>query len=702
MAKIPLTPVIRIDEQKCVNCYACITGCPVKFCMDASKEKVLIDPDLCIGCGNCISVCHHEARHLVDDTASFFSDLKRGDKIVAVVAPAVASVFPGQHLKLNGYLKSLGVEAFFDVSLGAELTVISYLNYIKAKNPRMVIAQPCPAIVSYIEIYHPELIPYLAPADSPMLHTIKMIREYFPQYRDYKIVVISPCIAKRREFDETGLGEYNVTMFALKKYLKDQNIDLSSKPEVAYTGILAERAVQFSSPGGLLDTAERFVPGIRRNTRKIEGLPNIYPYLTEIAELLNEKDVEFPLLIDCLNCEKGCNGGSGTGNHSVPLDKLEGPIRKRSEEHEKQIASQKKKNYEKYHEQLNRLWKRGLYDRSYRNLSGNLVLKHPSDTELTEIYRKMKKYDKSHLYDCGACGYGSCKGMATAIFNCINKPENCAHYTLAVLKEKKDTEELNRALHEHIGYASNILEGINSLVDELHTVIDLQAEAVERSSSITGQMITAIKDTSKASIEKQEDIKELIENASQSQESMRETIQSVEGISQSVGGIAQAIKIISAIAANTNLLSMNAAIEAAHAGEAGRGFAVVSGEIRRLSESTRENSQNISKTLKNIINGISVTSKQSGDTNGRITEMSKEINGIAETMTNLINTLSELSTGSDEITAALKNLRNQSNVMKTNYAEILTKTNQLHSAMLELTDLSEHNQTPPAILAAAQ
>jgi len=693
MGKVPLTPVIRIDEQKCVNCYACITGCPVKFCMDGSKEKVLINPDLCIGCGNCIAVCHHEARQLVDDTPSFFSDLKRGDKMIAVVAPAVASVFPRQHLQLNGYLKSIGVEALFDVSLGAELTVISYLNYIKEKKPRMVIAQPCPAIVTYIEIYHPELIPYLAPADSPMLHTIKMIREYFPQYNEYKIAVISPCIAKRREFDETKLGDYNVTMFALKQYLQEQNVSLSSYNREEYTGLLAERAVQFSSPGGLLDTAERFVPGIRRNTRKIEGLPNIYPYLTEISELLKESDVEFPLLIDCLNCEKGCNGGSGTGNHAMPLDKLEGPIRRRSAEHEKSISPKKHKaNYEQYHKKLNKFWKPGLYDRSYRNLSDNLALKRPNETDLNEIYHKMKKFGKSDLYDCGACGYGSCKGMATAIYNGINMPEHCAHYTLAILKEKTNTEELNRLLHEHIGNASDILEGINELVTELHGVIDSQAAAVDRSSAVTGKMITVIKDTSNLSLEKQEDIKELIENAARGQESMQETIKSVQDISQSVDGIAQAIKIISAIAANTNLLSMNAAIEAAHAGEAGRGFAVVAGEIRRLSESTRENSQNISRTLKNIINGISITSKQSGDTDGRITEMSKEINGFAETMTSLINTLSELSAGSDEITAALINLRNQSTKMKTNYAEILTKTDQLHKAMFDLTKLSDNRQ----------
>jgi len=690
MGKTSLTPVIQIDEEKCVNCYACITGCPVKYCMDGSKEKVTINSDLCIGCGNCIAVCHHEARHLVDDTARFFSDLKRGNKIIAVVAPAVASVFPDKHLNLNGCLKSMGVKDFFDVSLGAELTVISYLDYIQKKKPKLVIAQPCPAIVSYIEIYHPELIPYLAPADSPMLHTARMIREYYPQYKDHKIAIISPCIAKRREFDETGVGDYNVTMFALKKHLEAENINLASCQPLDYTGPLAERAVGFSSPGGLLDTAERFVPGIRRNTRKIEGLHSIYHYLTEVAGLLNDKDVQFPLLIDCLNCEKGCNGGPGTGNNSLPMDRLESPIRKRSAELEKRLASNPKKQqkqYEKYHKLLNQYWKPGLYDRGYRNLSENLVMKHPGDDAVTEIYHKMKKFKKSDLYDCGACGYGSCHGMAVAIHNGFNKPENCAHYTLAKLKEQMGAEELNRMLQEHISHASGLVEGISKLTHELNTNIGSQAAAIDRSSTVTEKMISSIKETSNISVSEQESIKELIGNAAQGQESMRVTIQSVQDISQSVDGIAQAIKIISAIAANTNLLSMNAAIEAAHAGEAGRGFAVVADEIRRLSESTRENSHNIAKTLKNIIDGIAVTSKQSGDTDQRITVMSKQINGFAQTMTGLITTFNELSAESGNITSALDGLHNQSTAVKTGYAEILSMTDKLNAAMLEMTTI---------------
>ena len=45
-----------------------------------------------------------------------------------------------------------------------------------------------------------------------MAHTVELIRNFYPQYKDYKVAVISPCFAKRREFDENGRGDYNVTM----------------------------------------------------------------------------------------------------------------------------------------------------------------------------------------------------------------------------------------------------------------------------------------------------------------------------------------------------------------------------------------------------------------------------------------------------------------------------------------------------------
>ncbi len=257
-------------------------GMSGKNCNDGSGDYVTINPDMCIGCGECLNACTHGARYIIDDFDVFMADIKSGVKMVAVVAPAVASNFPHQYLHLNGWLKSIGVKANFDVSFGAELTIKSYLEHIKKNNPKAVISQPCPAIVTYIEMYKPELLPYLAPADSPMLHTAKMVKAFYPEYKDCKIVIISPCAAKKREFEETGVGDYNVTYVSLEKYFKEQGVDLAKFPAVDYDNPPAERAVLFSTPGGLLETAERAAPGIRSKTRKIAGPTIIYKNLDQL------------------------------------------------------------------------------------------------------------------------------------------------------------------------------------------------------------------------------------------------------------------------------------------------------------------------------------------------------------------------------------------------------------------------------------
>jgi methyl-accepting chemotaxis protein len=166
---------------------------------------------------------------------------------------------------------------------------------------------------------------------------------------------------------------------------------------------------------------------------------------------------------------------------------------------------------------------------------------------------------------------------------------------------------------------------------------------------------------------------------------MQGTIQSVNSTSESVGGIADTIQIIRAIASNTNLLAMNAAIEAAHAGTAGRGFAVVADEIRKLADSTGKNSRDISLTLKTIIDGIAFTTKQTNNTDSCINEISTEIIGFAKTISEFSETLNELADESNEITTALNNLEEQSKTIKTGYDQILSMTEKLSAVMLEYT-----------------
>ena len=435
-----LQPLVDIDPAKCINCHACIHVCPVKFCNNGSGDVIEIDHDLCIGCGACVRRCTHGARHHVDDLEAFIHHgLVADRKTVAVVAPSVVVNFGGDHLRLNGWLtEACGVAAVFDASFGAELTVKSYVDHLQRHRPACLIAQPCPAIVSFIELYLPDLIPHLAPIDSPMVHTMKMIREYYPQYSDHQLVAITPCMAKKREFMATKLGDYNVSFRSIKAYLEASRIQLSSFPAVEYANPFPERAVRFSTPGGLLRTLERTLPEVRDQTRRIEG-PAVYEYLSSLPQAL--EDGTAPLLIDCLNCEYGCNGGPlSEAPVRTQLDQVEGELEKRfkglMEEHQERASAESDGDYRfQLEATLSQFWKEGLYERKYRNHSANNHLEVPSEARLKQIYHDMGKRLEKDLFNCNSCGYERCENMAIAIHNGLNKPENCHFYLAGTLAE---------------------------------------------------------------------------------------------------------------------------------------------------------------------------------------------------------------------------------------------------------------------------
>jgi iron only hydrogenase large subunit-like protein len=231
-----LAPVIGVEDSKCKNCHACIEACPVKYCIDGSGETVRILHDRCIGCGRCIDACHHQARYLLDDADEFFRALARKEKVVALIAPAAAAGFAGKTGQLVGWLRAMGVSAVFDASFGAELAAASYIRFLEEKKPGTVIAQPCPAIVSYIELYRPELISRLAPVDSPLLHSARMLRARYPEYAHAKIAAITPCLAKKREFDDTGIVSWNVTFVSVNAKLAERKKSLMDFPVSDFDG----------------------------------------------------------------------------------------------------------------------------------------------------------------------------------------------------------------------------------------------------------------------------------------------------------------------------------------------------------------------------------------------------------------------------------------------------------------------------------
>ena len=267
---------------------------------------------------------------------------------------------------------------------------------------------------------------------------------------------------------------------------------------------------------------------------------------------------------------------------------------------------------------------------------------------------------------------------------------HCNLHTLALLeKEKKTTVFINRQLSSHINRALEVIEQIHNLVEHLHAMINIQMDAVKDSSAVTEEMVGSLKDTSELSREKRESIKQLIEHATNGQEAMKETVSAVQTISESVEGIGSAIKIISVIASNTNLLSMNAAIEAAHAGEAGKGFAVVADEIRKLAESSSEQSKTIGTVLKKIAESIKKITGSTDNVLAKFEAIDSSVKTVSLQEENIRNAMEEQGEGSKQLLQSAGNLNETTQRVKTGSGEMLEGSREVMNESKNLEKLTQ-------------
>lgn len=409
--------------------------------------KVKIDYDRCIACGRCVSACKHQARYFVDDIERFFDDLSNGEKISLIVAPAIKTNIP-DYKKLLTYLKRLGVNKIYDVSLGADICVWAHIRHMKNNVPAPLITQPCPVIVTYCETYRHDLLNRLSPIHSPMACTSVYMREY--EGINDRIAALSPCMAKKNEFMDTGLAHYNITFATLLAYLSDNNIALPDE-ETPFDHYESGLGSLFPMPGGLKENIEYFM-GTKRHIAKAEGF-DVFEKLDEYAAT---PEAYLPDIYDVLNCVDGCNFGSAySHNRSMfEIDKTMSDTRSLATE------ERKRKHYESLYKLYDETFNLAHFIREYRPVSLNVPQITESDINSALKLLCKDSYEKQHV-DCGACGSNTCYGMARKIALNVNIPENC------IVKSKEDA----KAQHEENMLAAS---QVSVLIGDIKTMIDEQ------------------------------------------------------------------------------------------------------------------------------------------------------------------------------------------------------------------------------------
>ena len=420
-----MTEAIKSKNDLCTGCNRCVRECPMELaCItyldDEGNIKVKIDLEQCIACGRCVLACKHDARYFADDTLRFFTDLATGVPISLIAAPSIRTNIP-EYKRLFTYLKKLGVNKIYDVSLGADICVWAHIKYIEKTGVVPMITQPCPAIVTYCEMYHIDLLKRLSPVHSPMACT----SIYMSSHKGItdSIAAISPCIAKSNEFDETNLSQYNITFSKMMSYLEFNNIELPEE-ETDFDHNESGLGSLFPMPGGMLENIEYFL-GKRLHIAKAEGY-DVYEKLNIYATTPEEF---LPDIYDVLNCNEGCNIGSATSHDKsvFEIDKSMDANRKRA------TAERNREHYEQEHKKYDEMFELEEFLREYKPVL------HPfpliTNADIKAAYDKLgkKDYEKQHV-DCGACGSDTCYEMARKIVLNVNIPENC------IVKSKEDAK----------------------------------------------------------------------------------------------------------------------------------------------------------------------------------------------------------------------------------------------------------------------
>ncbi|HOO56109.1 MAG TPA: [Fe-Fe] hydrogenase large subunit C-terminal domain-containing protein [bacterium] len=465
-------PVVTTVKNKCKRCYSCVRNCPAKA-IRVEQGQAAVMEERCIACGNCYRVCAQNAKKIRDGARPAKELLNSDRPVVLILAPSFPAAFPGYEPgQIIAASKKLGFDSVMEVAFGAELVALEYRRYLEKTEGKTVISTPCPAVVKYVEKFHPALVPYLAPVVSPMVALARAIKTVL--LPGAGVVFAGPCIAKKLEKDDPvaeGFVDAVLTFEELAGMFEGEGINPGDEEPVEFDGPAPRLGRLFPLSGGLIRTAMLKYDILEDEILVADGAQEVRDVLESIEK--NKIGAKF---FDLLLCEGGCINGPVI-NCDLTL----------AERKEKVSSFTRRELGEK---------KDGVVAAAEPDCSGvdlscrfhdeHMELPYPSEEEIREILKKINKVRPEDELDCGACGYSSCREKAIAVYQGLAENEMCLPYIIDRLMElneqiKRDADrQVIRA--EKLASVGRLASGIAHEINNPLSGILLYASMLEKAS----------------------------------------------------------------------------------------------------------------------------------------------------------------------------------------------------------------------------
>ncbi len=247
-------------------------------------------------------------------------------------------------------------------------------------------------------------------------------------------------------------------------------------------------------------------------------------------------------------------------------------------------------------------------------------------------------------------------------------------------------ERQNAEIGDTEGTIARMIESIDEVAGQVGT----QAGFVEQSSAAVAEMAANIGSVSSVADRADGVARKLKEAADEGDAALADSMKAIQEIDESARSVREIVLVLSKIAAQTNLLAMNAAIEAAHAGEAGRGFAVVAAEVRSLAENAAASAKNIAGLMKDMNGKVERGSALAGTAGQAFLSIRQGVEQTTELVRTVSSSMAEQKAGAREILGSVNSLIEATTAIRDLTAEQKEKSKGMEQAMLRIVEASNN------------